>query len=170
MERKIKTKGRLPMTPHPQQEFTARSSELKAIEDYIYSTMNHTPEWRKAESAFQRILSRDKTPSPAAPTKQAYIYGYEDGFNAAKQEAATICNQTLDDVIKSFKMVNEMAECPYVGNEPEDCDADICGRCILEVVTKSLRTPKNSIVGSSASVDDIIGPKNPHLSIPRSKK
>lgn len=39
------------MTPHPQ------FSDLKAIEDYIYSSMNHTPEWRKAEEAFQRILS-----------------------------------------------------------------------------------------------------------------
>lgn len=47
--------------------------------------------------------------------------------------------RVLDDVVKSFVKVNQMVGCPYLGNEPYDCDANICGRCILEVVTKSLR-------------------------------
>ena len=36
--------------------------DLKAIEDFIYSTMNHTPEWEKAEQAYQNILRSRPAP------------------------------------------------------------------------------------------------------------
>jgi hypothetical protein len=53
-----------------QREQLVDGVDLKAIEDYIYSTMNHTPEWKRAEQAYQNILtarSRPHTPAPAAP-------------------------------------------------------------------------------------------------------
>ena len=39
--------------------------DLKAIEDYIYSTMNHNPDWRKAEGAYQNILAAHSRPAPS---------------------------------------------------------------------------------------------------------
>lgn len=59
--------------------------DLKAIEDYIYSSMNHTDEWRKAEQAYQNILSARSRPAPAPATprvvdvdEECHIY-YSDG-------------------------------------------------------------------------------------------
>lgn len=39
--------------------------DIKAIENYIYSSMNHTPEWEKAEQAYQNILSSRTQDTPA---------------------------------------------------------------------------------------------------------
>jgi hypothetical protein len=50
--------------PQQQQQFVA-GADLKAIEDFIYSTMNHTREWELAENAYQRILTTRSRPHPA---------------------------------------------------------------------------------------------------------
>lgn len=59
---------------------TPYAKDLKAIEDYIYSTMNHTPEWEKAEQAYQNILSSHTPAHP--PEAQQRI-----------DEAIAYCNQ-----------------------------------------------------------------------------
>ena len=43
------------------------AKDLKAIENFIYSTMNHTPEWKAAEQAYQNILNTRSRPAPASP-------------------------------------------------------------------------------------------------------
>lgn len=61
--------------PEQQQpkEYTAMGADLKAIEDFIYSTMNHTREWELAENAYQRILSCSRPhPAPARDIKELF--------------------------------------------------------------------------------------------------
>jgi hypothetical protein len=71
--------------PQQQREQLVDGVDLKAIEDYIYSTMNHTPEWKRAEQAYQNILtarSRPHTPEPELPENYwhcPFRKGCEDG-------------------------------------------------------------------------------------------
>ena len=88
--------------------------DLKAIEDYIYSTMNHNPDWRKAEGAYQNILAAHSRPAPSpSPCEEngctdiedcdercghSRIYSPIQMAEAKKQAAAQARNQTLDEV------------------------------------------------------------------------
>lgn len=49
----------------PKKELVIEVQCLKPIEDYIYSQMNHTPEWEQAERAFQYVLHSRPYPAPA---------------------------------------------------------------------------------------------------------
>lgn len=40
------------------------AKDLKAIENFIYTTMNHTLEWKAAEQAYQNILNARSRPAP----------------------------------------------------------------------------------------------------------
>jgi hypothetical protein len=64
----------------PQREHPIDGADLKAIENFIYSTMNHTKEWELAENAYQRILTARSRPHTPAPEHKPLV-GFE--FNPA---------------------------------------------------------------------------------------
>lgn len=71
---------------HPK-EYTAMGADLKAIEDFIYSTMNHTREWELAENAYQRILSCSR-PQPKEYNKPGCFGAFGKGKFAHLRDCA----------------------------------------------------------------------------------
>ena len=73
------------MTQQPK-EHQIDGADLKAIEDFIYSTMNHTREWELAENAYQRILTVRSRPHPAPTDEQCRICSQATA-KAAREDA-----------------------------------------------------------------------------------
>jgi hypothetical protein len=87
------------MSSEQPKEHQIDGADLKAIEDFIYSTMNHTREWELAENAYQRILtvrSRPHTSTEEEICKRCLCTSpCQPWFD---EHDATIRNATLDEI------------------------------------------------------------------------
>jgi hypothetical protein len=78
-----------PASPQPQREQPVDGADLKAIENFIYSTMNHTREWELAENAYQRILTaRSRPHTPAPDTMTISVKEFEQYIKDKQEQAA----------------------------------------------------------------------------------
>lgn len=84
------------------------AQDLKAIEDYIYSSINHTEEWKKAEQAYQNILN---TRSRPAPSQKTCNWKEDDNGNWH-----TSCNQ-IHQFTNGTPEENRHTFCPYCGKK-----------------------------------------------------
>ena len=121
--------------PHPQQQFVA-GADLKAIEDYLYSNFNHTPEWKKAEAAYQNILSArlDATHTSAPAPAPDIIPMTRESLQAFKDETAKAERERFDKMLcdLAWKLCGNQKTNIYC----ETVDAEI------QAVRKSLRQPE----------------------------
>ena len=139
------------MTPdaqQPQREHPIDGADLKAIENFIYSTMNHTKEWELAENAYQRILTARSRPHTPAPEHKPLV-GFE--FNPAcdcsvcqdekaawEQRAARTATLAetapIKQVYERFKHLDAL-----LSKRDPDCPMMMCYVDIWEAVKDSIR-------------------------------